>query len=333
MNKNFSPKVSVIIPLFNAEKYFAVCLESLAIQTMTDFEVIVVDDCSTDSSLAIAESYIERFGGRLKIITLPQNTGNPAIPRNVGLEQARGEYVYFIDNDDLLIDNALEILCDFATKYAADVVYVDQMFTCGEEPIPQRIDRRLLDEVLTVEVPTLDTDEISGRVEKIFSTYYKWPPWSKFLRRDFLIDNDIKFPRVQIAEDSHWTFKIVCLAKKILRVPTPVYIWRMVKSSVTRRKRSPESELILWLNPLIVALDDLDKFLRGLEYFRQNPAVRLKVLNLFTGFQLYKMSTALNALTPPEVYEILLREFSKANLTPALNACLIANIIYRNELI
>ena len=106
-------KVSVIIPLFNAEKFFAVCLESLAIQTMTDFEVIVVDDCSTDSSLAIAESYLERFGGRLKIITLPENTGTGAIPRNVGLEHARGEYVYFVDNDDLLIDNALEILYDY----------------------------------------------------------------------------------------------------------------------------------------------------------------------------------------------------------------------------
>ncbi len=326
-------KISVIIPLYNAEKYFAVCLESLLIQTLADFEVIVVDDCSTDKSVAVAENYLERFGGRLKIVTLPENTGNPAIPRNVGLDLSCGKYVYFVDNDDLLIDNALEILYDFAEEYAADVVYVDQIFTCGEEPIPQILDRRLLDDVLTVDVPTLDTDGIAGRVEKIFSTYYKWPPWSKFLRRDFLIDNDIKFPRVQIAEDSHWTFKIVCLAKKILRISTPVYIWRIVESSVTRRSRSPEQELILWLNPLITALDDLDNFLRGLEYFRQNPDVRLKVLNFFTGFQLFKMSTALNALTPAEVYEIFLRELSKASSTPALTACLLANILYRNELI
>ena len=72
--KKISPEISVIIPLYNAEKYFAVCLESLAIQTFTDFEVIVVDDCSTDSSLAIAESYLEHFGERLKIIALPRRT-------------------------------------------------------------------------------------------------------------------------------------------------------------------------------------------------------------------------------------------------------------------
>ena len=59
-------KVSVIIPVYNAEKYLGVCLESLLIQTLTDFEVIVVDDCSTDNSVAVAESYLEKFGGRLK---------------------------------------------------------------------------------------------------------------------------------------------------------------------------------------------------------------------------------------------------------------------------
>ena len=86
-------KVSVIIPVFNAEKYLAVCLESLLIQTFTDFEVIIVDDCSTDSSLAIAESYLEKFGGRLKILTLEENTGTPGLPRNVGLEFSQGEYI------------------------------------------------------------------------------------------------------------------------------------------------------------------------------------------------------------------------------------------------
>ena len=109
MNKNF-PKVSVIIPMYNAEKYLGVCLESLLIQTCADFEVIVVDDCSTDSSIAIAESYLEKFGDRLKIVELPANTGSGAVPRNVGLEIASGKYVYFVDNDDLLIDTALETL-------------------------------------------------------------------------------------------------------------------------------------------------------------------------------------------------------------------------------
>ena len=101
-------KVSVIIPLYNAEKYLGVCLESLLIQTLQDFEVIVVDDCSSDNSCAVAESFLEKFSGRLKIIYLEKNTGSGAVPRNEGLRFSRGEYVFFMDADDLIIDNALE---------------------------------------------------------------------------------------------------------------------------------------------------------------------------------------------------------------------------------
>ena len=131
MNENF-PKVSVIIPVYNVEKYLAVCLESLLIQTFTDFEVIVVDDCSTDNSLAIAESYLERFGGRLKIFSLEENTGSGAVPRNVGLEVASGKYVYFVDDDDLLIDIALDTLFNYTEEYQAQVVYMEKFFSCGE---------------------------------------------------------------------------------------------------------------------------------------------------------------------------------------------------------
>ena len=327
-------KVSVIIPLFNAEKYFAVCLESLTIQTMTDFEVIVVDDCSTDSSLAIAESYLERFGGRLKIITLPQNTGNPAIPRNVGLEHARGEYVYFIDNDDLLVDDALETLYDFATEYGADVVYMDCGFICGAEPVPKKITLATWQSNAAVENFKIDPNDISERMKKFLALQYNWPPWSKFLRRDFLVDNDIKFLRMTTSEDIPWTFKLLCLAKKILHVPTPLYVNRNNRDSLSRRRRLPEQELSFWSNPLLKGLDYLDEFMRTHDYFKQNPDIRLQVLNFFTTIHFEHMNDALKSLSPEKVYEIFLREFSKASSQPALISYLFAmNILYRNELI
>ena len=86
-------KVSVILPVFNAEKFLGECLESILNQTLKDFEVIIVDDCSTDNSIVVAENFLERFGGRLKIISLPKNTGGGALPRNVGLDFARGNKV------------------------------------------------------------------------------------------------------------------------------------------------------------------------------------------------------------------------------------------------
>ena len=333
MNENF-PKVSVIIPVYNVEKYLAVCLESLLIQTFTDFEVIVVDDCSTDNSLAIAESYLERFGERLKIISLEENTGSGAVPRNVGLEVASGKYVYFVDDDDLLIDIALDTLFNYAEEYQAQVVYMEKFFSCGEEPIPAEVNLSAwCHKKSFVEEPTFETKNLSERVEKFLGSIFCWSPWAKFLRRDFLIDNEIKFPPMTIAEDVVHTFKIICLARNFLRVPTPLYIHRENDSSIMLRKRSPEQMIKFRTSPLITGLDCLDEFMRDLEFFKQNPVVRLQVLNFFVILQIENMKDALKSFEPHEVYEIFLREFSKAGSTqPALiSYLLVINNLFRNE--
>jgi len=332
MNENF-PKVSVIIPVYNVEKYFAVCLESLLIQTFTDFEVIVVDDCSTDNSLVIAESYLERFGGRLKIISLEENTGSGAVPRNVGLEVASGKYVYFVDDDDLLIDIALDTLFNCAEEYKAEVVYMDCGFLCGAEILPKSIVAREWDSAFSVEEPTFEPNDLNERVKKFLKNGFVWSPWTKFLRRDFLIDNGIKFPPMRTSEDGSWTLEIICLAKKFLRVPNPLYIWRSNENSITRSNRSPEQDLIFWINPLINGLEYLENFMNGLEFFKQNSAVRLEVLELFATIHFQHMKSAIETLEPQKVYEIFLREFSKEGSTqPALiSYLLVINNLFRNE--
>ena len=107
--KNF-PEISVIIPLYNAEKYIGACLESLANQTFQDFEVIVADDCSTDKSAMVVKSFISTFGDRLRLVKLSKNSGVPSTPRNFALKKARGKYVYYLDSDDLLTPTAFEEL-------------------------------------------------------------------------------------------------------------------------------------------------------------------------------------------------------------------------------
>lgn len=326
--------VSVIIPVYNAEKYLGICLESLLIQMLSDFEVIVVDDCSTDSSLAIADSYLERFGGRLKIIALPENTGSGAVPRNVGLEHASGKYVFFADADDLLIDEALETLYNCAEEYRADAIYMEKCFMCGEELLPKNLELAAWARAVLTDKLSLESRHISKRVHMLMNSHFYWPPWTKFVRRDFLITNNIIFPRMLIAEDAVWTIKIVCLAEKLLRVPIPLYIHRENDGSMMRRKRSPEQQIKFWTSPLITGVDCLDEFMRRLEYFQKNPVVRLQVLNFFVLMQLDNMSEALNALEPHEVYEIFLREFAKAGSTQAalIAYLIIMTNLYRNEL-
>ena len=333
MNENF-PKVSVIIPLYNAEKYLSACLESILIQTFQDYEVIVVDDCSTDSSVAVAESYAERFGGRLKIFSLEENTGSGAVPRNVGLEYASGEYVYFMDADDLLIDNALETLCNYAEEYRAEVVCVSRYFSSGKEMDPENIVLEKFGPDFIPDEEFLEPYDLAERVKKIIRRSYIWAPWGKLLRRDFLIDNNIKFPPMTISEDVIWTTQVICLAKRFLRIPTPLYIYRDNDSSVMRLLRTPEQLIIFRTSPLINGLEYLDEFMRGQKFFQENPFVQLEVLEFFTNMNLGVMREAIKYLEPNEIYEIIFREFNKAGSTqPALIAySLVMNVIYKNAL-
>ena len=94
--------ISVIIPMYNMEKYIGECLTSLANQTFQDFDVIVVDDCSTDNSRKFVQGFLETFSGRLKLKKMSKNSGYPGLPRNTALDMARGKYIYFLDSDDLL---------------------------------------------------------------------------------------------------------------------------------------------------------------------------------------------------------------------------------------
>ena len=93
---NEIPAVSVIVPMYNTEKYIGELMDSVLAQTLQSFELVIVDDCSTDKSCEIVESYIPKFSGRLQLIKSSVNSGGCAVPRNKGLAVSRGEYVFLL---------------------------------------------------------------------------------------------------------------------------------------------------------------------------------------------------------------------------------------------
>ena len=311
-------KVSVVVPVYNAEKFLPDCLESILAQTLADFELLVVDDASTDSSLTVAKNFRAR-DRRIKVISLPTNTGNPSVPRNVGLENSHGKYILFADNDDMLVDNALETFHDFAETFRADVVYTQRGYLCDESG---NVTGTALDKnSAPVTSPTLETDDIGQRVKNFLRTAYGWAPWTKFLRRSLLVDNKIFFPRVTIAEDVLWSFKVICAAKNFLRVSTPLYVHRERKNSWSRIQRTPVDEVKFWLDPLVKGLEYLDAVINATEFFAQNPNYRFEVTNFFVKMQVAGMLGALEKLSRNELYEIIRREFSASR-----HAALIANL-------
>lgn len=201
--KNNMPLVSVIIPTFNSEKSVAQTLESLVYQTTQDFEVIVVDDCSTDETVKIIESFKDKFGDKLRVAKIPNHSGMPYLMRNVGIQIARGKYIAFLADNAVYEKNALEQMSTLAEKFTADVVRFKE----------------------NLSEPTLEAEDIGERVRKWLQTAHNSSVETslQFYRREFLIDNKISFPTALNDKDTSFAFAALCLAKKYLNAPNDLY--------------------------------------------------------------------------------------------------------------
>ncbi len=299
------PLVSVIIPMFNSAKFIPQTLESLLYQTMQDFEVIVVDDCSKDNSVEVVESFKEKFGEKLRLIKFPRNTGMPGLPRNAGIQIARGKYIAFLDSDDLFTKTALEELTALAEEYQADVVHMNDSYRAYKGQMlsveePEMTDFDYLTDSenwsvtnwhypLTVspkplEAPALETENLAERVKSFTDWKYRLGVCANFCRRDFLIDNRIFFPKVASAEDQLFNFACLCLAKNYLLAPNIVYIVRPRFGSISREENDENAEKYFrkWIKIFNGGFKALEKFMARNEFFNENPDYRNAVTEFFS---------------------------------------------------
>lgn len=302
------PDISVIIPMYNAEKFIGECLDSLLAQTFKNFEVIVVDDGSTDNSSIIVESYKEKFSGRLTLFRLKKNSGGAGIPRNTGIMLARGEFIYFMDSDDRIVENALEDDFLLAKKYNTDVIYHTRFYNLSADGTKS--------EVATVPKYTLGDEivldeDLLTRVTDLVKSQYYHAPWRSFSRRTFLIENELYFPNMSPYEDIVWNYALFIYTKRFLRVPTPIYFYRDNEHSTLRREKTVEQNIKFYLNPIILGLKSLDKFIRRNEFFDTKPYFHYAILeNYFNGrfLELVKKS---DALEPYIFYDKIKEEFGE----------------------
>lgn len=300
------PAVSVIIPMYNAGKYVGECLDSLLAQTLKDFEVVVVDDCSTDDGAAIVESYAPKFDGRLILSRMPQNSGSGAKPRNKGAILSHGKYLLFMDADDALIGNALEELYTLAEDYDADVVYYDRYYRAAESDIQSRVVQGGNQPVK----PTLEPDALETRVQGILKGSYRVTPWCKFVLRRLIIENELFFPHVKISEDNIWTYGLVIYAKKFLRIPNVVYVYRSSEGSMMRQGRTPQQTINFWLDPILLGLKSLNDMMSRHDFFKANPQYRYSVLEKFIDLKYCSIVDAARQLPTHEVCATIKEHFA-----------------------
>ena len=315
VNQKFLPIISVIIPLYNAEKYIGECLDSLLAQTFQSFEVIVVDDCSTDNGFEIVKAYAPKFGERLTLTKLEKNSGSGALPRNKGMNFSRGEYIQFLDADDILIPTALEEIYTLAKDFNADVVYCEKYYMStgtGEEFLENiHFADHDIQKPPFVDKPTFETENMAERVMRILNKRFWVVPWDKFVRRDLIFEHEIFFPHVKICEDDIWSYGLVFYAKRFLRVPNAVYIRRMSETSMTGIKRTPQQTINFWINPILLGLKSLDDFMSRHKFFEQCPKYRYAVLEHFIFGRYGCFLRESLELSPFEVYDMLKQKFGE----------------------
>ena len=293
-----TPAISIIIPMYNMEKYVGECLESILAQTFQDFEVIVVDDCSTDESCAVVKKYLPSFNNnddKLRLIESKKNSGLPGIPRNKGIELARGKYLCFVDSDDAITNTALEELFNVAEEFQADVVHCERYFLIDDADFTT--DKNLLKEPRAafntgfVTEPTFMSEDIEERLDIFAAGKFDWSTCNNFIRRDFIKKNNLKIPSIKICEDGIFSIYLLSLAEKILRVPNVFYIYRKRHGSLSRiNAPSIESEIVRWGSLFFQGFTILEKFFSGRKICENQISKKFSIFNFFMKWRLQLIS-------------------------------------------
>lgn len=211
-------KVSIIIPIYNVEKYIYRCIFTLFKQTYKDIEYIFVDDATPDNSMIIVQDFIEQLDSKenIKILKHSKNKGL-SCARNTGLQEAKGDYVYFLDSDD-------EITNDCIAKLVAPILKNKKMYDicCADyECVGGFVECEL---------------RVFGEVKNIDKCFYRnlWYAMvpNKLYRRSFLLKNDLYFEEGIIHEDELFSFMVACLAESMYIIRDKTYRYYVNPNSI-----------------------------------------------------------------------------------------------------
>ena len=224
------PKVSVIVPVYNSERYIRECVDSILSQSFQDYELILVDDGSTDGCGEIIDGYAARDS---RVRAVHQKNGGPSAARNAGLDAASGRYVYFADSDDILDAQLLETVIPRMDEGYDMVVFGFRII-----PAPDKKERENMAYTVRQETKViLDDDE--KKAEFIAGPFrrrsIRWEPWNRVFRREIIEERQIRFgyDRRVFAEDMYFTYFYVAHASRILLLPECLYTYRKHEGSVS----------------------------------------------------------------------------------------------------
>lgn len=267
--------ISIIIPVYNVKEYIRNCLISVINQTYNgEIECILVNDCTPDESIDIAQNTIKDYHGNIKfkIIHHKKNKGLSAA-RNSGLEQAQGEYVYFLDSDDEITPNCIEELTRPLQNKKYDFIIGNYKTTgkiCYKTP-------KLL----------LNTGELSNNKDIIHAYYYyQWymMAWNKLCNTNFLKGYNLLFKEGLIHEDDLWSFQLACSAQCIYIVNKVTYIYKLRENSIIT-----SNKLDFHIQSLISIIQNM------VNYTNSNSSIENIAYNIIYNYKLATLNRSISS--------------------------------------
>lgn len=264
------PLVSIIIPVYNVETYIEKCMLSVLNQTYSHIEAIIVDDCTPDNSIEIAQKVITRYSGKnVRILKHATNSGLSAA-RNTGIKEATGDYIYFLDSDDEITIDAIEVLVSLLKNKRLDFVLggVKQVYPNFVDYIlPKSIKNRILESNKSIR-------------DSFFEGKWNLMAWNKLVKKDFILENDLFFEEGIYHEDNLWSFQLAIFANSMGLTDAVTYIYYINQGSISTSIKQKNIDDLVFVLSLIIDLSkkyNIIKDVLCLEYIERN---RFYVLSL-----------------------------------------------------
>ncbi|OWT33821.1 hypothetical protein BGI41_00455 [Methanobrevibacter sp. 87.7] len=285
------PRISIIIPLYNTEKYLNENIDSILKQDFEDFEIIYVNDGSTDKSLEILESYKDK---RIKIIN--QKNQGAAVARNTGLKHSNGEYIYFIDSDDYITPNTLKKLYENAIINDSEIVLY-KIAKFNEDKIRYNapgFDFEKKIKNINFKHYTFDYHKIK---HYIFNDSFS--PCNKLYKKEFLDSNNFYFKNGLIFEDVPFQIETMLKAEKMSYVPEYLYYYRSNPKSVMNKYENRED--------IYKIIDIVEEFLKENNYYNE-------VKYEFDYFKLLQISQYIIPANTEKYFKKAKKELEQVNI-------------------
>ena len=294
------PLLSIIVPMYNRRQYILECVNSIRQQTFADWELLLIDDASTDGTPALCKA---AYCGdrRIKVVMQAQNQGVSAA-RNRGLELAQGDYVTFVDSDDFLLTDGLQHMMGIALGQQADVVwsmgrYYKKADTEVLLPAP--------DDAGNVQDWTMLPQDIGQRVHLVYSSSaWTGAVWNRIYRRHFLQEQQLQFEQISANEDTLFNFICLCRAQKYMLTTKLYYVYRLSDDSILRKGKDL-TNLKQQVQDTFKLSAILWNILQAMPYFSQHPEEADKVMVKLSGYMLEMPRTWRFFPTPPEYRQVV----------------------------